>query len=448
MSMKDYSAELLKMEGVQIEKLDETEKEIILQISMERKMHICKRCGGKTGRIHDYRVREVRDLELRGKPVRLLYRRRRYVCPACGKRFSEDNGFVGRYMRFTHRTAEKIMQLLRRRSSMKDIAKDTGTSVSGVKRILGIMPVSKPQRLPQALSFDEFKGDTGGQPFQCIVADPLNRRVFDILPDRTAATIQEYLRPFPNRDEVKYVVMDMNRGFRNIARTFLPNAQIIIDRFHVVRCCTEAMENVRRSFQASLPKTQRRYFKRSRRLLLAHRDPLSDEDRAAVDVMLRFSDRLVQAYALKEAFYDTNYAESDLSAWKAYLAAQASSGTPVTIVYELAAPETEALTAVAPIEPQAGDVNLFTDADALTATIYGSGWDTISDQTGLLATIAQLTARVYVISKSIISSPKISVMTLAASLQDAAKKSLAMRKVAKQLVLCLKPRYLISVGLM
>ena len=82
MSMKDYSAELLKMEGVQIEKLDETEKEIILQISMERKMHICKRCGGKTGRIHDYRVREVRDLELRGKPVRLLYRRRRYVRPA------------------------------------------------------------------------------------------------------------------------------------------------------------------------------------------------------------------------------------------------------------------------------------------------------------------------------------------------------------------------------
>ena len=93
MSMKDYSAELLKMEGVQIEKLDETEEEIILQISMERKMHICKRCGGK--------------------PVRLLYRRRRYACPACRKRFSETNDFVGRYMRFTHRTAEKIMELLR-----------------------------------------------------------------------------------------------------------------------------------------------------------------------------------------------------------------------------------------------------------------------------------------------------------------------------------------------
>ena len=117
-------------------------------------------------------------------------------------------------------------------------------------------------------------------------------------------TIQDYLRSFPNRDEVKYVVMDMNRGFRDVAKSFLPNAKIIIDRFHVVRYCTEAMENVRRNLQKTLPKAQQKYFKRSRRLLLAHRDRLSEEDRAAVDVMLRFSDRLLQAYALKEAFYD------------------------------------------------------------------------------------------------------------------------------------------------
>ncbi len=77
--------------------------------------------------------------------------------------------------------------------------------------------------------------------------------------------------------------------------------------------------------------------------------------------------------------YDTNYAESDLSAWKAYLAAQASSGTPVTIVYELAVPEAEALTAISPITPEAGPVNIWTDADALTATVRGSGWEIIND---------------------------------------------------------------------
>ena len=107
MSTKDYSAKLLEMEGVRIENLEESEKEIVLQISLERRTQICRHCGAGTERVHDYRIRQVRDLELRGKPLRLLYRRRRYVCPVCGKRFAEQNTFVGRYMRFTHRTGEK-----------------------------------------------------------------------------------------------------------------------------------------------------------------------------------------------------------------------------------------------------------------------------------------------------------------------------------------------------
>lgn len=97
------------------------------------------------------------------------------------------------------------------------------------------MPVSKPQRLAEATSFDRFKGNTGGQRFQCIVTDSLRRRVFDILPDRTLSTIWDYLLTFPSRDEVKYAVMDMNHGFRDAARIFLPNAKMIIDRFHVVQ---------------------------------------------------------------------------------------------------------------------------------------------------------------------------------------------------------------------
>ena len=71
-----------------------------------------------------------------------------------------------------------------------------------------------------------------------------------------------------------------NRCFRDVARTFFPNAKIIIDRFHVARFCTQAMDGVRKSVQKQLPDGQRRYFKRSRRLLLRHRDEPSDEDRA------------------------------------------------------------------------------------------------------------------------------------------------------------------------
>lgn len=93
--------------------------------------------------------------------------------------------------------------------------------------------------------------------------------------------------------------------------------------------------------------------------------------------------------ALTQYGYIIGEQDTWVPAFKAYLAAQKAAGTPVTIVYELAAPETEALTAISPIVPQPGRLNLFTDADALTATVRGSGWEIINDTDGLSADIQE-----------------------------------------------------------
>ena len=314
MSGKEYTTELLKLEDAQIERMEETEEEIILQISLKRKMHNCPRCKAETDQVHDYRIRAVRDLSIRGKPLKLLYRRRRYFCPSCGKRFSEACAFLGKYQRFTYQVTERIMQLLHHRWSMKDIARDTRTSVSGVARCLALYPQGKPRELPRVLSFDEFKGNANGERFQCILTAPEERRILDILPDRRGSTIQSYLRSFSNRQDVQYVVMDMNQGYRDIARAFFPQAKIVIDRFHVARYCTWAMDDVRRAVQKHLLPASRKHFKRSRRLLIARRALLSEEDRAAVDVMLHFSERLYQTYALKELFFQFMDAKSSSTA--------------------------------------------------------------------------------------------------------------------------------------
>ena len=125
----------------------------------------------------------------------------------------------------------------------------------------------------------------------------------DILPDRTASTIQSYLKSFPNRSEVEYFVMDMNRAYLEIGKTFLPQAKIVVDRFHFVRCGVWAFENVRRRVQKKLSAAQRKYFKRSRKLLLARASSLSAEERQAVDVMLAHSENLTRAWLLKEKFF-------------------------------------------------------------------------------------------------------------------------------------------------
>ena len=205
MSTKDYSAELLKMEGVQIEKLDETEEEIILQISMERKMHICKRCGRENRpdpRLPRSRgarfgaARKARAAAVPSEAIRL---------PSLREALFGDQRFCRAlyalypsHRRKNHGTAAPAQQHEGHREGHGDLRQRRETRAR-------IMPVSKPQRLPQALSFDEFKGDTGGQPFQCIVADPLNRCVFDILPEQNRPDHSgiSSLLPQPGRSEVR-----------------------------------------------------------------------------------------------------------------------------------------------------------------------------------------------------------------------------------------------------
>ena len=314
MSRKDYTTELLKLEDAEIERLEEKEEEIIVEFRLARKTHTCPMCGTETEQIHDYHRRKVRDLSVHGKSLMLLYNSRRYLCPSCGKRFPEKCCFLGKYQRFTYAVVDQIMKLLHRKRSMKDIAKDTHTSVSGVQRCLSLIPQGKPKKLPRVLSFDEFKGNANGERFQCILTAPEEKRILDILPDRSVSTIQSYIRSFSDRDEVQYVVMDMNRGYRDIAKAFFPKAKIVIDRFHVARYCTWAMDDVRRSVQSTLQPDTRKYFKRSRKLLIARRSALSDEDKAAVDRMLNFSETLYQAYALKELFFAFMDAKSSSAA--------------------------------------------------------------------------------------------------------------------------------------
>ena len=314
MSQKNFTTKLLGMEGAKIKEFTETETEIRIGIEMNLKKHTCPECGKRTKAIHDYRICRITDLSVRGKHLRLEYRKRRYRCAGCGKRFAERCSFVGKYQRFTYRVAQKIIELLHTRLSAKDIARETGTSGSGVHRCLKLVNRGRPSRLPTVLALDEFKGNAGGERFQCILTAPAEKRVLDILPDRTVSTIQSYLKGFPNRDEVEYVIMDMNRGYRDIAQSFFPTAKIVIDRFHVVRYVTKAPDDVRRRIQKHLLPETRKYFKRSRRLLLIHESKLKPEERIALNRMLAFSEDLSKAYALKEAFYTMMEAKSSEAA--------------------------------------------------------------------------------------------------------------------------------------
>lgn len=314
MPQVDYSAKLLDMEDIQLQDVVNEPSYIELRFRMRPRDHECPDCRTLTRIVHDYRLQSVKDIPFQGKPVRWVYEKRRYRCPLCGKRFYEKNYLLPKFHRITNRMTMLCLGELQYKCSRKDIAHRLGISQSTVARWLQLANYGRPSKLPKVLSIDEFRGNTDAGKFQCILTSPKDKTIVDILPDRTSAHILDYLKSFTNRNQVKYVVMDMNKEYLRIAQTLFKNATIVIDRFHVVRYCTWALENVRKRIQKSLLPEQRKYFKRSRRLLLAHMNNLSDENKQAIEHMLLFSRDLREAYLLKEAFYRFMASEDSVQA--------------------------------------------------------------------------------------------------------------------------------------
>ena len=304
MLQKDCTSKLLGMEHMEIMETVVSDTSVTLYVSMERRTCECPACGALTSRVHDYRTQKVKDIPLQGKTLTWMYKKRRYVCTSCGKRFYEANYLLPRFHRLTNRLCLYTVERLSENRTRKDIAKETGVSESTVTRWLRLSECGTPSVLPKVLSIDEFRGNTGGEKFQAILTDPVHHRIVDILPSCRHYCLYEYLRSFPCRSSVSHFVMDMRKEYVDIARSLFPNAKIVIDRFHVVRYVCWALENVRKRVQKKLSPDQRKYFKRSRKLLLAHMDKLNDENKSAVEQMLLFDRDLREAYLLKEKFYE------------------------------------------------------------------------------------------------------------------------------------------------
>ena len=264
-------------------------------------LHYCPVCGTITGKVHDYRTQIVRDVSICGYNTILHLRKRRHVCPDCGKRFDEHIDFLPRYRQFTNRVNLQVHRQLKECRSIKSIAKDNNMSPPTAAKLVNEIDF-KTRNLPEVLAIDEFKGNAEGEKFQCILADPKNRRIVDVLPTRKHEMIRHYLLGYSNRKDVRFVVMDMTGGYRKLMKELFPQAKIIVDKYHYVRQITYAIERVRVEEQKRLSGTWRRYFKKSKYLLLKDTERLTTEDRIQLENLFRISEPLRKAYALKQQF--------------------------------------------------------------------------------------------------------------------------------------------------
>jgi transposase len=311
---------LLGLKGVIVKNVRQLPQRIEIVVELPRKPHICPCCGHQTSCVHDYRWQTVKDIPAFGKHTVLILRKRRYRCPFCGKRFFEDNPFLPRYYRMTSRLAAYVISNLTDVRSFTSVAREVNLSVSTVIRVFDCINYGKPAQLPEVVSIDEFKGNTGQEKYQCILTDPVSHRILDILPTRSSHYLTHYFHQL-DRSKTTHFISDMWSTYAHIAQTYFKNAVYVIDKYHYIRQVFWAFEALRKEEQKKFGRERRIYFKHSRKLLNKRYEFLSPEHKQQVDIMLFSSSHLLTAYSLKEQFLkildckDSTSARTALSHW-------------------------------------------------------------------------------------------------------------------------------------
>lgn len=307
MSYFNCISKLLDLQDILIDSDNISEKDnvIIIPISTEKKEQVCTCCGKKTSRVHDYRIQNVKDLSFRRKQIILKLRKRRYVCPHCGKRFYEHYDFLPRYYHFSNRLYANILSDLKSKSSFKDISANNFVSTNTVSRALKLVGLNDKPPLPEVLGIDEFKGNCDGQKYHVQLTDIKNHKTLDILLCRKKLFLHNHFFDYPRKErlKVKYLVIDMWDDYKSLSVLF-PNAKVVVDKYHYVRQVFWALDNVRKRVQKDFRKDKRIRFKRLRYLLYKSYTDLNIEDRLALRNMLQQSIDLQNAWLLKEQFED------------------------------------------------------------------------------------------------------------------------------------------------
>lgn len=320
----NFIRNLLDLKGVIIKKVRYKKNFVKIHIELPVREQTCPHCKSKTTKIKDYRTQIIKDIPIRFKTTLLSYRKRRYQCRECGKTFYEKAHFLPKRARKTTRVSEFIVDRLKTKQSMKDIAKDANVSINTVARLLPPLAVSA-KHLPEVLCIDEFKGNTGYYKYQVSLMDGKTRKPIDIIECRYKSHLFDYFNKFTleERKKVKYVVIDLWKPYKDLATTYFPNSIVVADRFHFIRYATEAVDTVRKQVQSKLPRNERKYFKHSRKLLLSKYENLKTKKQKEDlnYILINYSEDLRIAYREKEEMLeiirmeDKNKAIEKLNNW-------------------------------------------------------------------------------------------------------------------------------------
>jgi len=252
----------------------------------------CPHCFALKLRIKDTFYRRIRHESFGARKVYLYLRTRKFLCHSCGRYFNERFPGILPNKRSTEAFRREVFDKHNDGICQKVLSERLGIGQATIERwyhsFLELkLTRSQNEPCPRVLGIDEHFF-TRKQGYATTLCDLAHHKIYDVVLGRSEKAVELVFEKLPDKRKVRVVVMDLSETYRSIARKYFPNAQIVTDRFHVIRLVNHHFLKVWQSI-----------------------DPTGRKNRGLLSLMRRHQDKLDVAQGLKLQDYFSKFPALD-----------------------------------------------------------------------------------------------------------------------------------------
>jgi transposase len=215
---------------------------VILTCIPKHNYAVCPKCQNLCQEVHEKIFKQIRDVRIWNKKCYLEFDHRRFYCPYCQSTFMERLVSIREHSSYTTRFESYIHKIcgessVEFASRFEELGYDAteGIYLREVQRQL--QKNENENNYVEVLGIDEISKKKGHKDFILILSDIKNGRVIEVLEDRKKETLENYFDKMSEelKSHIKTVSIDMWNPYRSVVKEKLPHAQIVADRFHVMK---------------------------------------------------------------------------------------------------------------------------------------------------------------------------------------------------------------------
>jgi transposase len=288
---------------IQVKNVEYFESKIIFHAIYQPKNSSCPCCAFHTYNQDGMKKKNLRMAPLGNKSAFLSLELHRFKCCNCAKVWWPPIAFVRGKRRATisfERYVIKMMQF----ATIKHVANFLEVSWGLIKNIHKAYLKEKYKgpdfASVQYIGVDEFSIRTGHE-YMTVFINLQTGEIIHAVEGKSMESVTPFLLQLKeNAIQLKAIAMDMNAAYASATKKYLPDVDVVFDRFHVVALLNTAIDEIRRDQQAKCSAAGLRAIKGMRFLLLSNYEKLDPKKQNSLECLFEANKPIAIAHAMKE----------------------------------------------------------------------------------------------------------------------------------------------------